>query len=104
MAFALTMTTTATREDAEAWAEGLVMNKLAACVQIAETFSVYEWEGHVNKDREFLLLIKGRSDLFEKVRGYVLAHHKYDLPELVKLDLVDGNPAYLAWMHGATSR
>jgi periplasmic divalent cation tolerance protein len=100
MECSLAMTTTATREDAETLAEAIVADKLAACVQIAEITSVYEWEGRPNKSREFLLLIKGRTDRFPELRDFVLARHPYELPELVRLDIADGNPAYLAWLRG----
>ena len=100
MEFSLAMTTTASREDAEALAEAIIANKLAACVQIAEITSVYEWEGKLNKSAEFLLMIKGRADRFAKLREFVLAQHRYELPELVRIDIADGNPAYLAWLRG----
>ncbi len=101
MEFSLTMTTVATRDDAEALAEGIVANRLASCVQIAEIDSVYEWDGKINKGQEFLLMIKGRSDLFARLREFVLRDHKYDLPELVTVQIADGDPRYLAWMGGA---
>ncbi len=103
MEFSLAMTTTATRQEAETLAEGIVSNELAACEQVVETSSVYRWDGKLNKHQEFLLLIKGRSDLFPTLRDFVPAHHTYDLPELVKLDITDGNPAYFVWMRGISS-
>jgi periplasmic divalent cation tolerance protein len=103
MEFSLAMTTTPTREDAEALAERLIINKAAACVQIAEISSIFVWDGKINKDREFLLMIKGRSDLIAQVQEIVLAQHKYDIPELVMLDIVDGSAKYFAWMRQATS-
>jgi len=100
METAVTMTTIAGRERAEALAEQLIVTELAACVQIAEVSSVYRWKGEVQKEREFLLIIKGRSDLFPRLQAFILAHHDYDLPELIKLDIVDGNPRYLQWLQG----
>ncbi len=100
MEFSVTMTTCANREQAETLAEGIIKNKLAACVQISEISSVYEWDNKLNKDKEFLLLIKGRKDLFSKLRDYVLSNHSYDVPELILLDIKDGNPKYLDWMRG----
>ncbi len=100
MEFSLTMTTASTREAADTLAEGIIGNELAACVQIVEASSVYRWDGKVEKAREFLLLIKGRADLFPWLRDFVLRHHTYDVPELVKLDITDGSPAYFAWMRG----
>jgi periplasmic divalent cation tolerance protein len=42
--------------------------------------------------------IKGRTDRFPRLREFVLAQRPYELPELVRLDIADGNPAYLAWL------
>lgn len=98
---AMAMTTVAGRERAEALAEQLIVAELAACVQIAEVSSVYRWQGEVQKEREFLLLIKGRSDLFPRLRTFILDRHDYELPELIKLGIVDGNPRYLQWLLGA---
>jgi uncharacterized protein involved in tolerance to divalent cations len=33
-------------------------------------------------------------------RNFVLSHHAYHVPELVKLDMTDGSPAYCAWTPG----
>jgi periplasmic divalent cation tolerance protein len=101
METAVTMTTIAGRERAEALAEQLIVAELAACVQITEVSSVYRWEGKIQKEHEFLLIIKGRSDLFPRLQAFILAHHDYDLPELIKLDIVDGNPKYLRWLEGS---
>jgi periplasmic divalent cation tolerance protein len=97
---AMAMTTTATRERAEKLAEDIIAHNLAACVQITEVRSVYRWAGKISKEQEFLLIMKGRSDLFPRLREFILAHHDYELPELIKLDIVDGNPKYLDWMRG----
>ena len=100
METAVVMTTISGRERAEALAEQLIANELAACVQIAEVFSVYRWDGKIQREREFLLMIKGRSDLFPRLQAFILAHHDYELPELIKLDIVDGNAKYLRWLQG----
>jgi periplasmic divalent cation tolerance protein len=100
MEIAVAMTTIAGRERAKTLAEQLIVAELAACVQITEVSSVYRWEGEVHKEHEFLLIIKGRSDLFPRLRAFILARHDYELPELIKLDIVDGNPTYLRWLQG----
>lgn len=95
------MTTCGSREEAEKLAEGVVAAKLAACVQISEVASVYEWEGELKKEKEFLLFIKGRADLFPELRDYIFKNHSYAVPEVVQVDIADGSPAYLAWMQGS---
>lgn len=101
MEFSLVMTTCGDRAAAETLAESIVAARLAACVQITEIASVYEWQGKISKDKEQLLLIKGRRDLFERLRDHILANHSYDVPEIIQLDIAAGSPGYLAWMAAA---
>ena len=45
-------TTTETESSAKTLAEVLVKSKLAACVQMKDVLSVYEWEGQVQTTKE----------------------------------------------------
>ena len=100
MPYALTMTTCASEQEAERLAEGTIKRKLAGCVQILPTVSVYEWKGEISKDKEFLLLIKGTQDLLPALKAYLLSEHTYELPEIVTLDITGGHERYLSWLSG----
>jgi periplasmic divalent cation tolerance protein len=102
MSFVTILTTTATEEQAEAIAEALLAEGLAACVQIAAVRSRYVWQGAVRRDAEQLLLIKTRAELFEPVRARIRALHPYETPEIVALAIAAGDVDYLAWMAEAT--
>ena len=58
----LVITTVATREQALALARDLVERRLAACAQITAIDSVYRWQGAVEHDSEFRLLLKTHAD------------------------------------------
>jgi periplasmic divalent cation tolerance protein len=95
----LVSTTCASAEEAQRLARMLVEERLAACVQIVpHVRSVYRWRGAVEESEEWLLLIKSRRDLFENMRRRLRAAHSYELPEIVALAVVDGEPEYLAWV------
>ncbi|MBZ0070246.1 MAG: divalent-cation tolerance protein CutA [Gammaproteobacteria bacterium] len=82
-----------------ALAEGLVADRLAACVNIVPGLtSVYRWQGAVQRDTECLLLIKTRQDRFEALRDVLQARHPYELPEIIAVPVSDGLAAYLAWI------
>jgi periplasmic divalent cation tolerance protein len=84
---------------AEALAAALVESRVAACVNIVPGLrSVYRWQGEVCRDDEALLLIKHPAAAFEALRAAVLAHHPYELPEIVAVDLDRGHPPYLDWV------
>lgn len=86
-------------ETAEALAHTLVEACVAACVNILpRVVSVYRWQDAVQRDEEALLLIKAPADSFEALRTAVLAHHPYELPEIVAVNADALHPPYLDWV------
>ncbi len=95
----LILVTAANRRECRKIARHLVESRLAACVNISQTIqSIYRWEGKLQEDREFLLLIKTTRDLFPEVRKAILKTHSYKIPEIICLPIVDGSPEYLNWI------
>ena len=88
---------------AEELAETLVQNRLAACVNIVGPHkSVYEWDGKLERDTEFLLIIKTSRGRFEALAEKVLQIHPYEVPEIIALPVLAGNAAYLDWVKKQT--
>ena len=98
------MTTTANPDEAAALARGLVQARLAACVQTMPIASTYRWEGAVETADEHLLLVKTRADRVDAVKAFLGEHHSYDTPECLVVPVVDGLPAYLAWLDESVGR
>lgn len=96
------LTTTGDREEAESLAHSLVSNGLAACVQITEITSYYVWDGKVNKEPEFLLLVKTTQDAYPKVEEFISQNHSYEIPEVVQLPINEGLERYLNWIRVST--
>lgn len=96
------LTTTADEAQAEAIAEALLGEELAACVQIMPIRSRYLWQGQVQREPEQLLLIKTRAALFEIVRTKIRTMHGYETPEIVALPIAAGDADYLSWIGGVT--
>ncbi len=93
------LTTCGSAEEAAALARRLVELRLAACVSVlAGARSFYRWKGAIEDSEEWLLVIKSRSDLFEKLRAEVLSSHSYEVPELLALPVSEGSAEYLNWM------
>jgi periplasmic divalent cation tolerance protein len=93
------LSTVASAEDAERVARELVERRLAACVNIVpRVVSVYRWKGEVQRDDEWLLVIKTRVAAFEKLREALVALHPYEVPELVALPVAAGHLPYLRWI------
>ena len=80
-------------------AHHLVETQLAACVNISSHFeSVYRWKGEIQRDREYLLVIKTRRKLFPQVEKAVRSLHSYENPEVIALPIVEGSRDYLKWI------
>jgi periplasmic divalent cation tolerance protein len=96
---AVVLSTTGTEGEASRIAQALVERRLAACVNVVPgVSSTYRWQGVVRTDSEWLLVVKTRRDRFDEVRAAIRELHTYEVPEVVMLDIVDGDPAYLAWI------
>lgn len=97
--YVVVLITTGSYEEAHKIAEGLVGQRKAACVNIVpQVNSLFWWEDGIEEDRESLLLVKTRAELFPEVVDVVRAIHSYELPEIIALPIVEGNPEYLAWL------
>ncbi|HEX2259036.1 MAG TPA: divalent-cation tolerance protein CutA [Actinomycetota bacterium] len=92
------VTTTDSDEEADAIAESLVRQQLAACVQRTRITSHYMWEGDYEKSDEILILIKTRSDKVDAIKRFIEENHSYDTPELIEVPIVSGLAGYLGWM------
>ena len=98
----MVITTAPNREIAEKLAEGILGNHLAACVQMAEIRSFYIWEGTLQKEGEVALFIKTTEACYCNLEAYILERHPYDVPEIIKLPITGGLPAYLDWIESIT--
>lgn len=95
----LILVTASSRRESRKIARHLVEMRLAACVNISPPIeSHYRWEGKLQEDKEFQLMIKTTRDLFPEVRREILKKHSYKIPEIICLPIVDGLPEYLNWV------
>ncbi len=77
----------------------LVEERLVACGQhVAPIRSVYRWEGAVHDEAEARVALHTRRSLVDAVVARVVELHAYDVPCVLAVPLVGGNPAYLRWI------
>jgi periplasmic divalent cation tolerance protein len=93
------LTTTPTKEAAQAVARALLDARLAACVQISGPIeSSYWWEGVIETAAEWQCLAKSRISLFAQVEAAIRRAHPYEVPEIVATRIETGSTAYLDWL------
>ncbi len=97
------MTTTGSLDEARSIAAALVERKLVACAQISSIHSYYRWEGAVQNDDEFRLLLKTTEDRYPEVEAAILELHSYDLPAIVAFDITKGYGPYADWVRDNAS-
>lgn len=97
--YQLVITTCPDDELAKSLATALVGEGLAACVNILPSVrSIYRWQGRIESAEERLLIIKSRVEDYPAVERRITALHSYELPEVIAVPIVNGLPAYLAWL------
>ena len=59
---------------------------------------VYLWEGKITVDTENKILLKARAEQYDAIEEYIKKHHPYIAPEIIRLDVSFGSPAYKAFV------
>ena len=83
--------------------KSLLSKRLAACVnEIQGVNSQYWWKGSIEKSREILLLVKTKKSLVKRIIAEVKKIHPYEVPEIISVEIKEGNDAYLEWIEKET--
>lgn len=76
-----------------------VENELAACVNIISGMvSVYRWQGRVQQDQEYQVVLKTHKDAEPKLRKAIFEIHPYRVPEWIVLDVDEASTDYAEWI------
>lgn len=101
--YCMVITTAPDREEAEKLAQGILENRLAACVQLSDIRSFFFWEGEVQNDDEVSLFIKTTSKRYPDLESYIREYHPYEVPDIIQLPITGGLPEYLSWLDATTN-
>lgn len=78
-------TTVGTQIEAEKMARNAIDNKLAVCVNIIPGGqSIYRWNDQIEQASECYMLFKTTHDLLPDLEAWILNHHPYDTPAILK--------------------
>jgi len=105
MPYIVVLMTAADKEEAVKIVRCLLNEKLIACANIVgPVSSLFWWEGKIDEASEFLVFMKSRENLFEKLTERVKELHSYQVPEIIALPAEKGLPSYLDWLSTSLSR
>ena len=101
----IVLTTVGALDQAEQLANALVERRLAACVNIVGPIrSIYRWKDAIEREQEYLLLIKTTAERAADLAAVLAKLHPYELPEHVELDIDGGSDGYLEWLSAQVVR
>ena len=96
--------TTASKNEAQEIAHGILKRKIAACVNIVDNVkSLFWWESKIDSAKEVLLMVKSKRSKLNKIIKFVKSVHSYDVPEIIALPIIGGFKPYLEWIDGSVS-
>lgn len=96
-------TTVDDRQIARRIADGLLRQRLAACVQLEGPLeSRYHWQGALEVTEEWKLTIKTTARLLEQLQAALSELHPYEEPELLAFSVVGGSDSYCQWVRDET--
>jgi periplasmic divalent cation tolerance protein len=90
--------TTGTEAEAEQISTRLVEQHLIACANYFPIKSIYYWEGELQKDQEYALIMKTQTSKVDEVIRMIKELHSYDVPCIESYPVGKGHPEFLDWV------
>jgi periplasmic divalent cation tolerance protein len=82
-----------------AFTRALVTDRLAACGHnITAIRSIYRWQDTIHDEPEARVALHTRTSLVPAIVERANRDHPYDVPCVIALPVVAGNPAYVQWV------
>ncbi|MEM3623454.1 MAG: divalent-cation tolerance protein CutA [Candidatus Bathyarchaeia archaeon] len=100
--YVIVLVTTANRKEAEKISKALLNERLIACANIIGPISsLFWWREKIEGAEEYVLLMKTRFDMFEKLTEKVKVLHSYEVPEIIAIPIIQGFKPYLEWLNAS---
>ena len=92
-------TTIDSKVRAETLAKTLLEKRIAGCIQIIGPItSIYWWNNKIEREKEWILLIKSREKNYKKIERTIKEIHPYQIPEIIAVPIISGSRNYLNWL------
>ncbi len=101
MSFIAIYITHASKENAQKLCNKLLEQHLIACANIFPIQSHYHWQGNIERDDEWVSIVKTQKKHWKTLRDLVLKIHPYTTPCIMKIK-VKANKDYEDWIKETT--
>jgi periplasmic divalent cation tolerance protein len=86
-----------------AFTRSLVADRLVACGQhITSIRSLYRWQGAIEDESEARVALHTRTSLVPAIVERANRDHPYEVPCVIAIPVIAGNPAYIDWVLAET--
>ena len=75
----------------------VIGTKLAACSNVFPITSAFPWNGNLEKENEFVLILKTIPSLTDSLRIFIEGNHPYEIPCILSWN-AEVNDSYGKWM------
>lgn len=93
----IVLTTFADETSAKQFAKKLLVDKLAACVQLDPITSLYNWQDKCIEEPEVRMVIKIKTALIPQLSQFFQHNHPYDIPQFIEIKATSVAESYLNW-------
>ena len=98
----LLITTEHKKKAAKKIAKLLLKKKLAACVSLKDIYSIYEWEGKVERVNEVEITIKSKPELKNDLMVFLQKITSFDVPQIIYKKF-NSEKKYINWVQKSFS-
>lgn len=86
--------------EAKSISEALLKEKLIACSNISETYSLYNWKGQPERHSEFIMNLKTTKAIYPKLEKRIKELHSYEAPAILAIPIETASEEYKNWVFG----
>lgn len=90
------------KEEVNLTEEKLLKEKLVASLQVLTSDSIWNYNGELESDKEYLVFMKTKESLINKVYKVIKEIHSYNVPEFAVFPLTSPSNDYLKWIEEET--
>ena len=98
----LVITTGSNRKLAKDIAKLLIKKDLAACVSLKDIYSIYKWDGKIEKAKEVEIIIKSKPELKAQLKDLLQEMISYETPQII-YKLFNSEKKYSNWIFKSVS-